>query len=195
MGCTRSRGSRGFQFLRVRRGPVNPDVIQIGLMKITISNLLLVSVVCAVSVVAWLDRSRLIAELEAELDTRERQLNVDLRAREEVRTIGFRQYWETGIQPLYLSQHAEEGKLRGLLNRDLKRRPTDAAIEIALVCGSYELFHDKQLPDSFIRAAMDDNEWTTATQFVDWLQAQERILEETRLDEARTLIDNAMRSR
>ena len=160
-------------------------------MKISISNLLLITAVCGVSVVAWLDRNRLIAELEA----REHQLHVDLKEREEARTIGFRQYWEIGIPPLYLSHHEEEEKLRNLVDRNSKLRPTDAAIEVVLACESYESFQDGRLPVSFIRTAMADNGWASAAELVDWLQVQRRVVEEARLDEAKTLIDNAMMSR
>jgi hypothetical protein len=153
-------------------------------MKFTLTNLILLITIFAVLIVSLLDKNRLKAEL-AEKDA--------------TRCIAFRQLFETGSQPLYLIHHAEERELSRVLNREnfgrMHHRPTDAAFEILEVCKSYNQFKDKELPDAFIRLAMDDNHWQTMEDLQEWLRKRNRLAEEVDTDRAAALIDSAIRSR
>ena len=153
-------------------------------MKFTLANLILLIAFFAVLIVSLLDRNRLKAEL-AEKDA--------------TRCIAFRQLVETGLQPLYLTHHDEERELSRVLNREYfgkgLHRPTDAAFEILEVCKAYDRFKDKELPDAFIRLAMDDNHWQTMADLQEWLEKRNKLADEIDAERVAALIDNAVRSR
>ena len=145
---------------------------------------MLLTAFVAITVCWWVDRTQLKAELEK---------------KDHTRIIAYRQIWEstTGVAPLYITHHAEEQKIRELIRRSSAGLPraSDTAIEILAVCKSYNQFSDKELPNAFVRYAMDANQWNNVEDVLSHMRNQSEFVENTDIAEAAIVIDNAMRTR
>ena len=130
-------------------------------MKFTLANLLLVVLLIAMAVGWWADRRA--------LSTENRQLRhpAALRVRH-------------GFEGMY-EPHAEEFKLRGILDRyDLNAigiSESSDALNILAVYESYAQIEDKAFADSFVKILLVSNNWTAAKDLVSALENQNTLTE------------------